>query len=82
MDDFIYSRKIPMDGISATVQEHRRPRHHLIFPRNFLIAGDECFMANALVFSWSCENSDDHWPWDPRIDIKRLPIRRQLNNYS
>lgn len=40
-----------MDGISATVKEHRRPRHHLIFPRNFLIAGDECFMANALVLA-------------------------------
>lgn len=60
MDDCINSQIISMDGLLETVKEYDDSLlHHLIFPGNFLIAGDECFMANALVSSRSCENSDD-----------------------
>lgn len=41
-----------MDGLLETVKEHNDSLlHHLIFSGNFLIAGDECFMANALVLA-------------------------------
>lgn len=46
MDDCINSQIISMDGLLETVKEHNDSLlHHLIFLGNFLIAGDECFMA-------------------------------------